>query len=903
MNGFDFRTSQSSYGDPRHYSATSVGPPQPPPSKVLLDGYQNNVDGLQGESPRYNPLNPTHPRSSALLNANDPVTMYLLTETAMGDSAHYEILSLEEVESLKKEHKFLAGRMDGAKRKLALEMKLRDAASSLNRLYGAKSPRGSEEYAAGGSPKSHRRSGSIFGRTPGSQDKADEELAVSSRKCDELAHEIWSVEGRVATIHRRLLEHTAGVLQLTHKGLKKNPKNNIPHTPESLSSHNTQGSVDEFDDRSLYRPFDPGDEFGYARRAPPVPADPSTPSAPSALGLDAVQSMERRLEELSARMRDQVSRSNPDSEFHAAPLPADRGSPTDPTAGLEAHLAYITSALGMIHAHPPPDATPTRGGDDGPSVAHLGDLNARIFDIVAQSGLPHSQTLPPPPEAADGGVSEQLAYLGTGLDGLQRRIEGLLDQKSILTTQIQQQRELNSKSDAERDAHIGDLVEQLAHVRKDLEGTERDHQRSQDEMGLVVGQLEAVRRELSDHQQRSVPAEDAGALSAEKDARAHAEAELVRLQAIVQELERDRAAQAEAHEARLRAESEVARLESDLEALRSQPTSDPEEMAAVRAHADGEIQRLQGVIDQLHSEADARAEEAAEARERSEQQMAELEAAMQQIRSESDARVRESMEMRAQAEGEVAQLQASMEQLRSDIQSQLQEATDGRTRAEADATHLQTELTQMEGEVARLQTELTMAKAELDGAYGSRSERAAAAANSGIQEEIDALNTRNLELMEELAGLKAGKPGGGTSDRRVQMLEKELRETVDDYESMTKASIEFEKERERFEGVIDSLRDRCEQLETQINEERIQWMGIHHAPMSRDGTTSETTSTMVLKNEFKKMMRDTRIENMRILKAEQEERRRLENLIRSLKKEQANAAAAASQPTTPGVAT
>jgi hypothetical protein len=30
-------------------------------------------------------LNPTHPRSSVLLNANDPVAMYLLTETAIGD--------------------------------------------------------------------------------------------------------------------------------------------------------------------------------------------------------------------------------------------------------------------------------------------------------------------------------------------------------------------------------------------------------------------------------------------------------------------------------------------------------------------------------------------------------------------------------------------------------------------------------------------------------------------------------------------------------------------------------------------------------------------------------------------------------------------------------------------------
>jgi septal ring factor EnvC (AmiA/AmiB activator) len=105
---------------------------------------------------------------------------------------------------------------------------------------------------------------------------------------------------------------------------------------------------------------------------------------------------------------------------------------------------------------------------------------------------------------------------------------------------------------------------------------------------------------------------------------------------------------------------------------------------------------------------------------------------------------------------------------------------------------------------------------------------------------------------------------------------------------MTKASIEFEKERERYEGMIDGLRDRCEQLETQLNEERINWMGVNNA-VGRDGTY-ETTSTMVLKNEFKKMMRDTRIENMKILKAEQEERRRLETQIRNLKKEQAASA-------------
>ena len=175
-------------------------------------------------------------------------------------------------------------------------------------------------------------------------------------------------------------------------------------------------------------------------------------------------------------------------------------------------------------------------------------------------------------------------------------------------------------------------------------------------------------------------------------------------------------------------------------------------------------------------------------------------------------------------------------------------------------------MTELEGEVVRITTELTMVKAELDGAYGTRAQRAAEKAlDPEVQNEIDALNTRNIEMAVELAELR-GKQGGGDVQKRADTLEKELRETLDDYEAMTKASIEFEKERERFEGVIDSLRDRCEQLETQLSEERISWMNLSSpTSMGRDPTL-ETTSTMVLKNEFKKMMRDTRNENMKILK-------------------------------------
>ncbi|PWY87595.1 involucrin repeat protein [Aspergillus heteromorphus CBS 117.55] len=954
MTSLDYRSSQSSYGEPTRLAASSYGAPQPPPTKVLMEGYRDALDPKLTEKPRFNPLNTAHPESSALLNTHDPVAMYLLTETAMTDSNHYEILSLEEVEGLKKEHKFLSSRLNAAKGNLALEMKLRDAALSLSRLYTSKSSRASEDYELDGSPNSRRSRRSIFSRNDTTLDKTDEELALSTRKCEELAHEVWTLERRVQQVNSRLLEHTAGILQMTHKGLKKNLQGNIPHTPESLSSHNTRASVDDFDDRSFYKPSEHLESAGFAREG----------LALTGMGLEAIQETERKLEDLSGRMRDMILQSNPDSDLAPIPQPAHDEGPVNPTATVEAHIAYIENAMHMLGSSSSGSAS---RAVDYETEQRLEETTTRLYNIVQHPGLPHAQTLPPP-DSISGDVTEQIAYLTDGISGLEGRIEKLLDQKSILTTQIQQQRELNSKSDAERDAHIAELVEQLTNVRKELDISDSECQNSREALDSAMEQLEAVRQELAGHQEEHRMEDTSGALTSEKEARERAEAEIERLQGVMQELQREKDAQAEAHEARARAESELASLEAHVVELRSQSDARTEELTAAHSQTEREVTRLQGVVDQLQGETDAKVEaateahlqqlrsqsdahteelnaarsqadteiarlqglieqlqgetsskaEATEAHQRAEQQILELEATMQQIRTESDAQIKEATDSRTQAESEIVRLEALMGQLRADMEPQLRDATaariqaesevsrlenllgqlrddvevletqfkqatEARTSAEENAARLQSELTEMEGEVVRAQTELTMVKAELDGAYGSRAQRAAdIAANPAIQREFDELNTRNLELTVELAELKAGKPGSSDLQNRVETLERELRETVDDYEAMTKSSIEFEKERERFDSVIDALRDRCEQLETQLNEERISWMGS-----GRDGHY-ETTSTMVLKNEFKKMMRDTRIENMKILKAEHEERRRLEALVRNLKKEQAN---------------
>ncbi|KAJ5505822.1 hypothetical protein N7453_004779 [Penicillium expansum] len=1159
------RSSQSSYGDPRYLSTmtTSDAPaPVPPNGKTLVDGYRDALDPQHEERSRYNPLNSTHPRSSALLKCQRP-----------RDSTNYEVLSFEEVEELKKEVTLLSTRIQGTKRKLALETKLRDAAQSLGRLYSPPSPRSSGEYGANGGSNSNRMSRGIFGRSGTSEalDKSDSELAVSQRRCEELAQELWKLEKRSQNISQRLLEHTAGILQMTHKGLKKGPKN--PTTSDS--TYDDQ----KFDDRSLYRTTEHLDNFGVNGKI--ETNETNETNAAVAMNTEAMQATERRLEELSERVHDMMIQSNPGEFIDPPPQLSAGGGPVNPTATVDAHLAYIESSMNNIVLQTGDAPAPAVTRDIAPEAEEtwkhqLTEINNRVQDIVDRFGLTRSPTLPPPPDASHGeGLEEQLSYLKTGVDGLESRVDGVLEQKSILTTQIQQQRELNSKSDAERDAHIGDLTEQLVHVRRDLEVSEREGNANRDELALVMGQLNAMRnngtsqeeakatlvqaegevarlqsvvtslhseadtrtnevseardaqdqaeaevkrlqqyiddmqrdndakaeeasdardraeaevkrlgvlivslqndtdakgeevREARDHAEDEVKRlqviitslqNDNDAKSEEvrevKEALDHAEAEVKRLQAIITSLQSDNEAKIgevrevreahdhaedemkrlqvviaslqndtdakseearearehaedevkrlqviitslqndtdakseEAREAREHAEDEVKRLQaiitslqSDNEAktgeareireahdhaedemkrlqviitsLQNDTDAKSEEAREAREHAEDEVKRLQVIITSLQNDTNAKSEEAREAREHAEDEVNRLQVAIASLQNDTDAKLKEAIEARDRAEDEakrlhlvvetlqndtdargedvkeardraenevqrlqsvvetlqndsdsrseeirgardraeqeVAQLEAAIQQIRIQSDARIKEADDERAQSDHNVTRLQNELTELEGEIVRVTTELTMAKAELDGAYGTRAERAAeVATNPSMQRENDALVTRNIELTEELAALK-GQRGGGDLQQRADTLERELRETIDDYEAMTKASIEFEKERERFEIFIDSLRDRCEQLETQLAEERISWMNLSSpTSVGRDGT-SETTSTMVLKNEFKKMMRDTRNENMKILRAEQEERRRIEGLLRALRKEHA----------------
>ena len=662
----------------------------------------------------------------------------------MGDSMAYEILPYEEVESLKKEYSFFSNRIEASKRKFALESKLRDAAQSLSRLNDPKA-RGQNGNMYGGEEQ--------FGQT-------DEELASSTRKCEELAQEIWKYERKAQSLQKKLLEHTAGVLQMTHKGLKKNLKNN----DQQRSSESVYG-VEEFDDRSLYKSADYLDDYGggYSRRG-----ENGVGSMP--IELKAIQETEKKLEDLNSRMREMILQVNPNQYLDPIPQPTSNGeAPVNHTATLQAHLAYLENSLNAM------DYNQAQGSDGSVYDAEerLAEINSKLRDILKDSASPQSQSpaLTPPP-GTSGRLQAQLGYLSIGIDNFKRRAESLTEQKGILKTQIQQQRELNSKSDAQRDDHILELSQEIERLKKELDLSEREGQGTRDELSLVMEQLDASRQgAMLEEQGRSVNEADREALrQAEENSRAK--------------------------------DNEILRLEAEKEALQQ---------------------------------------------------------------AESNARSQD---------GEISRLEASILQLRTEADQEIKKAIEARQRVEEEVKKLQAELSDVESKAIRAQIELTIAQAELDGAYGSRAERAAAvAANPAVRQELDQLNERNASLVEQNAALMAAQgnrsaPGGSSElQGRVQTLEKELRETIEDYEVMTKASIEFEKKKNKLENVIDELRDRCENLESQLNDDKIQWLGMNGPPSGgRDAMPPDTTSTTVLKNEFKRMMRDTRAENMKALK-------------------------------------
>ncbi|ESZ94948.1 hypothetical protein SBOR_4672 [Sclerotinia borealis F-4128] len=939
---------------------------QAPDASVVLEGYRADIlNGFEEPQARYNPGNKAHPQSSMLLKINDPIQVHLLVETALWDAKEYEILSPEEVDELKKQCQSLNQRIQTARQNLAVHSKYRDATRSMSKLYPDK-----KKSVDSNDPNKQKRG--IFGnRNRSNSDQvreADLERAASEKKCEDLAAELWSLEKRLIEPENRLLKHTAGILQMTHKGPKRDTGGEDFHqgvplgSPESMYTyHNARNTLevieDEFDERSFYRQLDPLDISFGAFGMNQALETPSTERSKEHIQL--ISTTEQKLEDLNSALREVIIKANPDHDASHKPVPLARtnaqGKPTEPGETLQSHLEYLEqgiATLGLEHS-----ATKRQADELNASMEDtLEELNREVRGLLSpthpeleeppaitgqQTGLRKQLyyfqdiiasveeeltkaaeiVAKPPVNKSKSGDSDQMEAVLMGLwDIIQsgeeeirkqkqerkqnRAANGrapqdesdtgsdmgdpnepftlqsfsakvqwlyssatkLKEHKKVLQRQIKQQRELNNTSDAQKDAELVSKQEELDKITDLLERTERNATELQEQLSNVTTELTKARQ--ADKMDTDAQAKDS---------------------VVLREVQEQLTSARRQHEDEL---TNSHREASERIASLTDAHRDAQEQLAIAARDSQE--RMAGLAttnrnleDQLSS---------------ANKEIEELETELQELKDDHGINSADVTSKLSGHEARIAELStavAAAATTRVAHENSLREKD--RLLAEKEK-----EVGDISMKVAELQTEVVIARAELDGAYGSRAQRAAEVAsnpviqkeidamtkkNNALQEQMDALHNKNFMLQGEIAELQAARsPGLGANnaeaETKLKELKKELEETIEEYEVMTKASIEWEKEREKLEGDIDKLRDEREKLESALSDEKVRWLG-----MGSPGDGSVTpgmgnTSTTVLKDEFKRMMRDTRAEGLRALRAEQIERRKIEEELRAMKKAQ-----------------
>ncbi|CCJ30882.1 unnamed protein product [Pneumocystis jirovecii] len=224
----------------------------------------------------------------------------------------------------------------------------------------------------------------------------------------------------------------------------------------------------------------------------------------------------------------------------------------------------------------------------------------------------------------------------------------------------------------------------------------------------------------------------------------------------------------------------------------------------------------------------------------------------------------------------------------------------------------------LENDVIKLSTEITILKAEIDTIYNSKQQKektpiiiqqtkendAYIEKSEKESKEIELKNksmNENIKISESLKEIQENKliemidknriisEKEINLEKRCQLLQSELNEMLNDFEQITRNMLDFESERTRLENTIDTLKEKCEELEGQLSDKKIQWLGKENLSPEKLNIKEhdEAMSIELLRKEFRKIVHEIREEHSRKMKAELEERRKIENTLRQLKKDMA----------------
>lgn len=806
-------------GTPRFGSSAFIPPPD-----VFLDG--RNGSGPPGlETPP-----DFKSRRSDVLNS-DPVAMHLLVETAIGDSQNFEILSVEEVEALKQEQRGLDTKLNTVRKKLESETKIRDAARSLNRLNSK-------------NDKGHRRGLSSRGSNAvkDTSARSEEELNAANMKVEGLTRDFLGIESQMRLIDMKLLMHTAGVLQLTHNGpTKRNQSSQLsngvgqrPDSPASIYTYETGRNTrtkgeDNFDERSLYRSPENLDSLMNALQNGTHHHSESIERQSEALTATA-----KRLEDLNDRLRELIVQANPERNRGYSAPPRATGGASDAST-IDQQIAFLDQGLrdiGAEHNNMHSNSKNSLNAVEG----RLEGINNQLYAMLSRSD---DKTQPPP--ISGGGPQEQLDYMEDSFYNIEQL-------HFSMSERLQELDELRSQASKNQDSQYEATLMGLWSI-------------------ILAGEEEARQRK---RQRREMLAADPDAdeeLSPDEDYVPNEEFSLNAFSSKVQWLYSRASTLKEKQTILLRQIKQQRELNSRSDAQKEEQFGQLKEQVlsarSEKASMEKELERAMGQLSQFDQgkiQADSQALRDAEDR------ISILESQLKE--AQDDARV------------EAATIQAELSQSAAKIDeamAALQTATAEKEAAEARNTETakslsakEKELENLESEIVRLTTEVTLAKAELDGAYGTRAERAAESV-APVKKELEELSTKNNSLLAEVESLRKAQDAASQSEAEARSAERNLKQELSamaaEYEALTRDSIQNEKDRDLLEASIDKLRDEKEQLELELSDEKVKWLGVR-SPSVPNGAaaTMEATSIRMLREDFRKMMRDRTAEGLRALR-------------------------------------
>lgn len=711
------------------------------------------------------------PQASPNVDLKDPIQVHLLTETALTDSKGWEILSQEEVDELKKQIQSLTVRIEQARANLAIQTKYRDAAIAMTKLYN---------------------SGKRVTVDPKAAETAMER-EDSERRCEDLASELFELEKSILEPQRRLFQHTAGILQLTHRASTKKSSpaglmlNGVPGSPDSLYTYTNgrnslQFSSDDLDDRSLYFPLDDSDGPGRSPKTD-ITIPPRSPvrqqtnqlrdevealKKQSAGQVDVIAKTERDLEDLNNQLRTLIIQVDPTKNANYKPVPSGESGPGEL---VSSQLEYLTEALSIIQEGQQAQqlrVTDSVRKSDNTAASlrqaeeRLGDLNRQVHDLIVTSDGDH----PAPPAVTGLGLDEHLAWIDKSLPALRMQLE----QSTASSAGAQQTEQIESVLTGLWDiiqsgyADIYRQREARKQVRLGKGLPDDDDDVSADEsfdfsesysLTAFSAKVQWLFRQATSLKEQKSVLKRQIRQQRELNSRSDGEKD-VDLRNKVEELQRTKNllvfSEESAQQAKAQAEeaqNKLAQALADLDTLQNTQTAND---VAVASAAQDQLRERNAKVTSL--EADNKA-------------------------------------LQDKLEIVEAQLASMGEQLR-DVDN-AKESTDDTTRKlQEEIKAKDEELEQLNIMMIELKTEMTIAKAELEGAYGSRSERAAEAAALTKSQQVQGMQNQIDKLKDELAA------------------------TVKELEALTKETLASEKEKIELEGRLDAATSSRNSLETEL---------------------------------------------------------------------------------------